>query len=432
MCGSASFITDVIPDTTDPVWLPLSRRACIAPVHNAYSQVYVGVFDYDGERETDDFAGRVAIDIPKLQAGYQYDFMLPLRQTSRVYRRDQKCGFIRLRLELNWKSERAALLTYLPRNVSDITKRMKAPREPVTVVCPDAKSFCNVATTVYGVDVPGRYNKSMQVSTTLEIRLIREMMMQRTKRMAWDIFRWKNTLLSLYFFISYMYFVITNSIRCALAFLLSLAFLLMLRNYLKYNVDSANSAYGHKTLWDMTRILLLDRDGPKVHNASGYQRKKPSMFERALLRLFGISPSDTNASDSWRYEDNSEFPFSSGSVYPKLSIEDNDTQDESTQADQDISMHDFSDSDDESVEHSSSAYEQVRRARVRAVGTARVAVNCSSSFASIAENISSRWLSNSSIYLCLLSSSGLVPLGYLASLPYDHEEHDIFPDPLKA
>ena len=162
VCGSASFITDVIPDTTDPVWLPLSRRACIAPVHNAYSQVYVGVFDYDGERETDDFAGRVAIDIPKLQAGYQYDFMLPLRQTSRVYRRDQKCGFIRLRLELNWKSERAALLTYLPRNVSDITKRMKAPREPVTVVCPDAKSFCNVATTVYGVDVPGRYNKSMQ------------------------------------------------------------------------------------------------------------------------------------------------------------------------------------------------------------------------------------------------------------------------------
>ena len=102
------------------------------PVHHAYSQAFVGVFDYDGERETDDFAGRVVIDIPQLRSGCQYDVVLPLRQTSHVYRRDKKCGFIRLRLELNWKSEKAALLTYLPRSVADVKKRTKAQADPIT------------------------------------------------------------------------------------------------------------------------------------------------------------------------------------------------------------------------------------------------------------------------------------------------------------
>lgn len=77
--GQSTFVTDVIPDNCNPCWLPMSRRACIVPIHNAYSQLYVGVFDYDGEKAMDDFGGRVVIDIPQLQPGRMMDITLPLR-----------------------------------------------------------------------------------------------------------------------------------------------------------------------------------------------------------------------------------------------------------------------------------------------------------------------------------------------------------------
>jgi hypothetical protein len=162
VCGSAAFVTDVIPDKLDAYWLPLTRRACIMPVMNGYSQVYVGCFDYDGEKEMDDFIGRVVLDIPQLQAGYTYDVNLPMRDCSRVYHRSH-LGFIRLRFRLEWKEggERAALLSYLP-SPGHMKKRMKNDLTAVTVKCPDPKSFYNIAHTVYGKDIPGKYSNSIR------------------------------------------------------------------------------------------------------------------------------------------------------------------------------------------------------------------------------------------------------------------------------
>lgn len=169
VCGSSAFVTDVIPDKLDAIWLPLSRRACILPVANAYSQVYVGCFDYDGEKEMDDFIGRVVLDISQLQAGFTYDVTLPLRDSSKVYNRNQ-LGFIRLRFKLEWNDDgaRAALLSYLP-TPDHIKKRMKNEVAAVTVKCPDSKSFYNVAHTVYGKDIPGCYSNSIRTGKMFNV-----------------------------------------------------------------------------------------------------------------------------------------------------------------------------------------------------------------------------------------------------------------------
>lgn len=69
-------------------------------------------------------------------------------------------GSIRLRLELKWtRGPRDALLSYLPKKMSGISKRLDS---PTTVKCPDAKSFHNVALTVYGADVPGRFSNKLK------------------------------------------------------------------------------------------------------------------------------------------------------------------------------------------------------------------------------------------------------------------------------
>lgn len=44
----------------------------------------MGCFDYDGEKEMDDYIGRVVLDIPQIQAGYTYDVTLPLREVSQA------------------------------------------------------------------------------------------------------------------------------------------------------------------------------------------------------------------------------------------------------------------------------------------------------------------------------------------------------------
>jgi hypothetical protein len=166
VCGSSAFVTDVIDNKQDAYWLPLTRRACILPVMNAHAQIYIACFDYDGEKVMDDYIGRVVLDIPQIESGYTYDVQLPLRDCSRVYNRRQ-LGFIRIRFSLEWneQSGRAALLSYLPSPI-DLKKRMKNEHVAVTVMCPDSKSFSNIAHTVYGKDIPGKYSNNIRACET--------------------------------------------------------------------------------------------------------------------------------------------------------------------------------------------------------------------------------------------------------------------------
>jgi len=321
VCGSNSFVTDVIPDNCNPCWLPPTRRACIMPIHNAYSQVYVGVFDYDGEKTSDDFIGRVVVDIHQLPSGCTLSVTLPLRENSRVYN-ENRLGSIRLRLRLDWTGggERAALLSYLPKRnlLSDIQKRTaKYLKDPVTVECPDAKSFHNVALTVYGKDMPGRYNNDMKDAVSKEMALIMIVLVQTAKRKIRDVIGWRNPVISLYFFYGWMRLVIAPSGTFIVMFILSLFFIFMVRNYLKYNINSPASRFlGRRTIGGMTRALLVNQGGFKGPTLDDNQGISHSI-ERAILRMAGIPKNSTQ--DSWKGEDHAEFPFSTGSVYTKAS-----------------------------------------------------------------------------------------------------------------
>jgi len=322
VCGSSVFVTDIIPDNLNPAWLPLTRRACIFPLKNAYSQVYVGVFDDDGDKSDDDFIGRVVIDTPQLKSGFSYDITLPLRHTSKTYYRRQ-LGSIRLRLEMHWRAgERAALLSYIPKSLSVVTRRItNQPLEPTTtIVCPDAKSFRSVGFTVYGEDVPGKYSAHIKNATSREVTMINRLMYYQAKKTVGDIATWKNPLLTMYIFWAWMYMVVYNAIDNLPSFILSLFFIALLRNYVKYNVNSAvGSLYGHRTIGGMLGVLLFNRDDSDVQISEIQRMTNRPLLERFLLKTFELLNSSAKQKETWRTEHHSEFPFSSGSVYPKIS-----------------------------------------------------------------------------------------------------------------
>jgi len=303
----------------NPAWLPLSRRACILPLKNAYSQVYIGIFDYDGETESDDFIGRVVIDTPQLQSGFSYDITLPLRHTSKTYYR-KKLGCVRLRLELHWTAgERAALLSYIPKSPSVLRRRISnGPLEPnTTITCPDAKSFASVVLTVYGEDIPGKYSAHIKNATSREASLINRLMFYQAKKIARDIAAWKNPLLSMYIFWAWMYMVLYNAIDNVPSFILSLLFIALLRNYVKYNVNSAvGSLCGHRTIGGMLGVLLFNRDDSNVKLSELQRMTNRPFLERVLLKIFGLNFS-AKKMRAWKNEHHSEFPLSSGLVYPK-------------------------------------------------------------------------------------------------------------------
>ena len=315
VCDNSAFVTDVIPDNCNPCWLPLSRRACTIPIHNAYSQVYVGIFDYDGEKSTDDFIGRVVIDIAQLPDDNLIDITLPLRNCSRVYNR-KKLGSVRLRLQLNWTEEgkRAALLAYLPNNILDITKRTKLHNlNPMTVECPDVKSFQNVAVTVYGQDPGIKYKTTTKDALAREVKLIKKMVMHHIKHATINVIRWKKPFFSAYVFTGWMYSVVKNTLVYIPAWIVSFVFIAMLNNYVKCYVNSTSSKlFGYRSIGSMTMLLLTQNESKPQSTHSNEHTN--SILDSCLIWIFGQSDMSL---DSWNTDSNAEYPFSNGDIDPK-------------------------------------------------------------------------------------------------------------------
>lgn len=164
VCGDAAFATDIIQGCRSPMWPHLSKRAACFPIMHAYARLYVGVFDVTKRKksENDSFCGRVEIGMASLRPDTEYDVTLPLRASTFIYDRRPR-GVVRLRISLHWFSERAAILSYLnaPRNAIATHQLFESPSIP----CADPKTFRNVAFTIHGQELPGKYtNKALQAT----------------------------------------------------------------------------------------------------------------------------------------------------------------------------------------------------------------------------------------------------------------------------
>jgi len=144
------------------------------------------------------------IDICNLRPRTIYDITLPLRESSHAYSNRER-GVIRLRFSLDWISSRDAVLSYLP------FKQFKN-KSIVTVKCEDKKSFRNVAITVHGQHLPGRFSNSSFQAMLREWKLYTIMSPFLIKQELTDLIFWVYPIVSLLSFIGWMHSVYLNTL----------------------------------------------------------------------------------------------------------------------------------------------------------------------------------------------------------------------------
>lgn len=316
VCGDAAFSTDVLTGYRSPMWPHESRRACVFPLHHAYLQLYVGVFDVRvrNNKDNDVFCGRVVLDIARLRSDTEYDVTFPLRASAFVYDR-RKRGVIRLRFSLHWFSERAAICSYF-KSPKTASKNIPLHEGFPTIPCGDPKTFRNVAITVYGQDLPGKYSKAAFRAVSRELTLYQQNLPYILKALALDAILYERLHISLYLFGAGMFCVVTNSIHMVPAFFVGYILLLYIENYLFYVHDTKyNLGYRPHSLQEIVNGLIQQPD----EKATSFY---PILLEKKTKRKKGGSADDSN-NNEWDIEpvDHREFPFSERDAYPKFAVE---------------------------------------------------------------------------------------------------------------
>lgn len=200
-------------------------------------------------------------------------------------------------------------------------------------------------------DVPGKFKKDVKTAITREIKLYENMLKYQAKQTVKDVILWKTPLVSAYLFCGWMYFVMTNSIRLTPAWLVSMLFIFMMRQYFEYHVNSpASKVFGYKSIWHMTKLLVggpheqkmeadaslgrrssFDSDATPLTHGNG-QNSSPPRTQQSRKQTFlqrqassfddWLNGPPMADSDKWKFQDHADFPFSIGSMYYKLSSKD--------------------------------------------------------------------------------------------------------------
>lgn len=333
--GSYAFSTDVIWNRLNPMWLPKSRRACIFPLYHGYARLFVGVFDDDGKKEKDDFAGRVVIDLARCRPKSRYDVTMPLRESTHVYSRRPR-GAIRLRFSVEWHSEKEALLSYIPRQMIH-PPSLKRPDNDVTVLCGDEKAFRNIATTVHGIHMPGRFSFQEWKATIREFDFARKIVINTLRDLAFGLVKWENPALSLFVFLAWMHSVYAGAFSLVPAYAGTFLLLMMARNYMIYGTDGRiQDGFIPPSFEEMLLALVrsgktsviapLEMTPQRTHTSSSRSLPVDEYEARAithkpqgkrLFRLLGFKSVDEGTPPE-QYQ--MEFPFSQG-LYPKFTAQ---------------------------------------------------------------------------------------------------------------
>ena len=340
VCGSYAFATDVIPNNAHPMWPRKSRRGCIFPVFHGYARLFVGVFDDDpGPR--DDMAGRAVIDLSRLRPSSRYDVTIPLRMSAHVYSR-RRHGAIRLRFQLDWKSERAALMSYLPTTLK-IPKKTQ-PDTRTTVMCTDPSSFRNIALTVHGSHLPGKFSYKHFRGTMKEITFSRKMITVMVQTTLRETMTWVRPAISLFVFCAWMHCIWENCFGLVPAYCMSFLLLHLLRNYVLYGIDGPSSRGFVPPSWEEMFLAIATDKKACIEPLTMSHRNEQGTFQNLLLvddesiapiaydidthkpagkslfRFLGFLESDKVLETMPPDERHLEFPFSNGKVYPKLGV----------------------------------------------------------------------------------------------------------------
>ena len=341
VCGSYAFSSDIINNRLNPMWLRKTRRACIFPLFHGYARLYVGVFD-DERSVKDDFAGRVVIDLARLRPRSTYDVTLPLRLSTHVYSRRRR-GAIRLRLTLNWHSERDALLSYIPKSLKIPLPQHSKPNFETTVMCSDQKAFRNIAITVHGAHLPRRFTFNQMRAAIREINFTRKYIFTVLRQTIRETMQWKKPIISGFVFVAWMHCVVANAFSLVPFYLVLLFLLFLMRNYAKYCTDAPSQrgfippsweelffAFARGVETDSHHIEPLELG---IHRSTLTRRKSPESLNvdfnlpqfrtvthkhrgMKLLNALGFLP-DPNKNPN---DDHIEFPFADGKEYPKFTV----------------------------------------------------------------------------------------------------------------
>lgn len=340
VCGDSAFCTDGLTGFRSPMWPSVSRRACVFPIHHAYAKLYVGVFDVRvrKNKENDVFCGRVVIDVASIRPNTEYDTTMPLRASTFVYDK-RKRGVIRLRFSLHWFNERAAVVSYF-KSVKSLVDSCPLVEGQPTIPCADPKTFRNVAVTVYGQDLPGKYSRNAFRSTMREFNLYQQNLQLLVKVLVLDAMLYEKPWMSFYLFGGAMYCIIFNTVAMVPAFLVGYILILYLENY-RHFVEDKDFHLGYKplTIVEVFMALVLNSTNDKgakqisLKAIAVEKRTKRRRGQQAAPQRLGraASKEDLDIGATAEDEENCgeivpldhrEFPFADRDAYPKFSVED--------------------------------------------------------------------------------------------------------------
>lgn len=332
--GDSAFCSDVIQGYRSPMWPCESRRAAVFALHHAYTQVFVGVFDVRARKnkENDAFCGRVSIDVATLRPNTEYDITFPLRASTFVYDR-RKRGVIRLRFSLHWFSERAAVMSYF-KGPKSLLKNQPLLAGYPTIPCADPKTFRNVAYTVYGADLPGKYSRTAFRSTVREFNLYQVNFRFLLKTLFYDAILYEKPYISIYLFCGGLYLVWMEAARLVPPFCLMYVMIQYWENYNHFVLKrSYNEGYQQLTILEVLHGLLFDSTKSAPGNFKAIHVMKRAKKQggrgrragvRSLRRMESLEGDESVEEDDQdiALEDHKEFPFSHAEGYPKFGVED--------------------------------------------------------------------------------------------------------------